>query len=93
MPQEITVELDHLKLTVEVTHLVNDFPDPTCRDSADTARGERFVDFKVVYATEYSQKDGRVIECGYLPWWLSKLQDENHDAIEAEIWKQYEARE
>jgi hypothetical protein len=93
MTHEIIVELDNLKLTVEVTHLVNDLPDPNCRDSADTARGERWVDFNVTYGVEYDQDNGQVIECGYLPWWLNKLQHENRDAVEAEIWKQYEARE
>ena len=84
MNQEITVELDHFKLTVEVTRLVNEAQDPT-------TTGERWVEFNVVYGIEYSEKDGRMIECGYLPWWLNKLQNDHHDAIEAEIWKQYEA--
>lgn len=80
---EITVELDHLKLTVEVAKLVNELPDPT-------TTGERWVEFKVVHGIEYCQDTGRVIECGYLPWWLNKLQEENHDAIEAAIWAKYE---
>ena len=84
MSHEITVELDHFKLTVEVTQLVNELPDPT-------TTGERWVEFKVVHGIEYSEKDGRVIQCGYLPWWLNKLAQDHHDAIESAIWAEYEA--
>lgn len=92
MSHEITVVIDDLELTVEITNLVNDSPDPTCRDSDVDFHGERYVEFRVVYGIEHNE-NGRVIQCGELPWWLNKLQNEHHDAIEAEIWKQYEARD
>ena len=86
---ELEIELDQYKLTVEIIRLVNDQPDPTCRDSADDARGCREVEWKIVYAIEHDD-NGRVKECGYLPWWLDKLEREHDSAIEAAVWAKYD---
>lgn len=86
---ELTIELDQFKLTAEIKRLINDQPDPTCRDSADDCRGTRELEFDLVYGIEYDDQ-GRVKECGYLPWWLSKIKDEHEAEIEAAIWKQYD---
>lgn len=86
---ELTVTTDNYKLTVEVTRLVSDKPDPTCRDSADDYRGTRECEFRVIYGIEYNE-NGRIAQCGELPWWLDKLTEDHAEAIEAAIWKQYD---
>lgn len=85
---EIEIELDSYNLTVEVTRLINDQPDPTCRDSADDCRGVKEVEWQIVYATEF--KEGRPVQCGYLPKWLRYLERELSEEIEAAIWAKYE---
>ena len=91
MHNEITIEFDQLTLTIQVDRLISDAPQPDCRDSADTARGERSVDYRVVYGVEYDDQ-GRVDQCGQLPWWLNKLARDNHVAIEAGIWAAYDRK-
>lgn len=86
---ELTIKLDGLDLTVEVTHLINDAPDPTCRDSADDFRGTREVEWHLTYATEYDD-NGRVSQCGQLQKWLDRLAARHFDEIEAGIWAAYE---
>lgn len=86
---EITVHLDGLKLTVKIDSLINDPPNPDCRDSDYDFYGTREVEWRLVYGIE-TDEDGKVIECGYLPWWLNKITEEHAEAIEAAIWQQYE---
>lgn len=82
---EVEIELDQFKLTVEITHLINDAPDPTCRDSADDCRGTRELEWVLVYAVEYDD-NGRIKECGQLQKWLDRIADRHAKEITAAIW-------
>ena len=86
---EVTIELDQFKLTVEITHLINDAPDPTCRDSADDCRGTRELEWVLVYAVEYDD-NGRIKECGHLQKWLDRIADRHATEISAAIWAKYD---
>lgn len=86
---EVTIELDQFKLTVEITRLINDAPDPTCRDSADDCRGTRELEWVLVYAVEYDD-NGRIKECGQLQKWLDRIADRHATEISAAIWAKYD---
>jgi hypothetical protein len=86
---EITIELDAYKLDVEIIRLINDPPDPMCRDSADDFRGTREVEWRLVYATHHNEK-GKIDECGQLPKWLERIADRHGAEIEAAIWARYD---
>lgn len=86
---ELTIKLDGLELTVEVTHLINDKPDPTCRDSADDFRGTREVEWHLTYGIEYDD-NGRISQCGQLQKWLDRLAHRHSEEIEAAIWTAYD---
>lgn len=89
---EVTVELDQFKLTAEITRLIDDKPDPSCRDSADDCRGVRELEWHLTFAIAYDD-NGKVKECGYLPKWLAYLTREHSDEITAAIWKQHDNRQ
>lgn len=86
---EVTIELDQFKLTVEITHLINDAPDPTCRDSADDCRGTRELEWVLVYAVEYDD-NGRIKQCGSLQPWLYNIADKYNSEITDAIWAKYD---
>ena len=86
---EVEIELDQFKLTVEITRLINDLPDPTCRDSADDARGCRELEWKLIYAIEYDD-NGKPKQCGYLPKWLRWISIQHAEQIDAAIWAKYD---
>lgn len=79
------LEIDEFVFTVEITHLINQAPDPTCRDSADDFRGCREIEWHLIYAAEYDE-DGKCIKCGELPGNLKRLEHQHHNLIEANLW-------
>lgn len=86
---EVEIALDQYKLTIEVSRLVSDKPDPSCRDSADDARGTREIEWRIVYAIEYDENN-KVQQCGELPWWLNKLANDFDKRITAALWAKYD---
>lgn len=86
-PIQVTgIEIDQFMFDVEITHLVDQDPDPTCRDSADDFSGRREIEWNLIYAAEYDD-NGKCIACGELPWWLSKLTRDYAEQIEAKLWQ------
>lgn len=79
------LEIDEFVFTVEITHLINQAPDPACRDSADDFRGCREIEWHLTYAAEYGE-DGKCIESGDLPGNLKRLAYQHSDLIEANVW-------
>lgn len=77
----------HLEIIVD--RLVNDRPNPQCLDSADDARGTRELEWHLDYASEMNEH-GKVIHCGMLPWWLSKIKDQYQDEVDTHLWDKYD---
>lgn len=80
------LEVENFSLDIEITHLINLPPDPTCRDSADDFAGIREMEWRITYAIEYGE-DGRVIECGELESNLKRITRTYSSEIEAKLWK------
>lgn len=80
------LEIDEFVFDVEITHLVDQPADPTCRDSADDFYGMREMEWHLTYSIEYDEND-RVIECGELPGNLKRLAHQHSDLIEAKLWQ------
>lgn len=90
-PITVQIQIEDFTFDVEITHLIDQAPDPTCRDSADDFRGIREMDWSLTYATRCDQ-DGKVVECGFHRPWLNRLSSKHHDQIESALWLWLEAQ-
>lgn len=86
------IEIDQYLFTVEVTHLVNQKPDPTCRDSADDFHGYREVEFSGIHAVEYDE-DGNMTARAFSDSELVGICQQHKQTIEDHIWALVDAGE
>lgn len=86
IPVTITgTEIDEFVFDVKITHLIDQAPDPACRDSAEDFHGCREIEWHLTYASECDES-GECIRFGDSPRWLSRLTRDHHEPIEAKIW-------
>ena len=78
------IELEDLSLSVEVTHVVNQPADPTCRDSDVDFYGYKELEFIIRSGQEYTE-DQQVFEL--TPLRLEEIGDTHRELIEEKLWE------
>lgn len=90
-PISVRLDLNEYIFSVKVTHLINQAPDPTCRDSADDFRGTREMEWHISHAIRYDD-DGHIAESGNYQPWLDQLYGDHFDLIEAKLWQKVDEK-
>ena len=92
-PITVQIQIDDFTFDVEITHLIDQAPDPTCRDSADDFRGIREIEWRLDRAVLLTEEGNDQLQSiWYLHPYLYTLAAEHHDQIESALWRWLEAQ-